>query len=113
MTVYAYRLPDGSDDSPDLAGQHTKTVNVMHSAEQASRFPGCEHCRALAASCCLVCFNIPATSAFSGWDESRQDFAVAIHHGPRGCGNAACELCVKYAAGWCQTCEKFTMGGAR
>ena len=44
-----YRLPDGSDDTPDANGRHTKTVNVLHSAEQAQRFPGCDQCRSIAA----------------------------------------------------------------
>lgn len=37
-------LPDGSDDTPDATGNHTATRNVLHSAEQAARFPGCSHC---------------------------------------------------------------------
>lgn len=105
---YAYRLPDGSRDTPDEHGNHTSTVNVLHSAEQARRFPGCEHCRALADSSCPVCFNVPSTSSFGGWDEAAQTFSRSTYHSPRGCGDQACELCAKYAAGWCQTCGEFT-----
>jgi hypothetical protein len=108
-TTYIYTLPDGSDDTPDEHGNHTATVNVWHSAAQAERFPGCESCRSLAQTSCPVCFNIPAMSAYGGWDEATETFATAVNHGDRGgCGNPSCELCAKYAAGWCQTCEQFT-----
>lgn len=103
-----YRLPDGSDDIPDEHGNHTKTVNVLHSADQAARFPGCPACRSIAESSCPVCFHIPATSSYGGWDEASQDFTTSVHHSPSGCGNPDCELCAKYAAGWCQTCKAFT-----
>jgi hypothetical protein len=43
-----YRLPDGSGDQPDETGGHTATVNVMHSAAQYQRFPGCPECRGIA-----------------------------------------------------------------
>jgi hypothetical protein len=43
-----YRVPDGSDDQPDEHGRHTKTVNVLHSALELARFPGCEQCRSIA-----------------------------------------------------------------
>jgi hypothetical protein len=42
---YLYLLPDGSDDMPDADGRHTRTVNVLHSAAQFARFPGCADCR--------------------------------------------------------------------
>jgi Zn finger protein HypA/HybF involved in hydrogenase expression len=45
-----YRLPDGSADQPDENGQHTATVNVLHSAEQYARFPGCPDCKSIAQS---------------------------------------------------------------
>lgn len=48
--AYVYRLPDGSDDTPDNRGRHTKTLNVAHSAAQAKRFPGCEICTSIAES---------------------------------------------------------------
>lgn len=105
---YMYTLPDGSGDTPDASGSHTATVNVMHSAESFSRFPGCEQCRSIAETSCPVCFNIPATSSFSGWNARTETFRTAVHHGPCGCGEAACELCRKYAAGWCQTCQAYT-----
>jgi hypothetical protein len=108
MTTYAYRLPDGSKDTPDAQGCHTVTVNVLHSAEQYKRFPGCEECRCIAASSCPVCFNIPATSTFAGYDERTDRFASSVHHSPDGCGDKSCRLCAKYAAGWCQTCAAFT-----
>jgi len=106
--TYTYRLPDGSDDAPDEHGRHTKTVNVLHSAQQYQRFPGCEDCRSLAESSCPVCFNVPGTSCFGGWDERTETFATAVHHSPRGCGDPACALCAKYAAGWCQNCQEYT-----
>lgn len=108
MSTYMYRLPDGSDDTPDEHGNHTKTVNVVHSAEQYARFPGCASCRRMVQSVCPVCFNIPATSEFHGWDERTETFARSVHHSPSGCGNSSCALCAKYAAGWCQTCDDFT-----
>jgi hypothetical protein len=43
-----YRRPDGSDDWPDIHGRHTKTANVLHSALQLARFPGCDTCRIIA-----------------------------------------------------------------
>ena len=43
-----YRLPDGSDDWPDIYGRHTKTVNVRHSALDYARFWGCGDCRGTA-----------------------------------------------------------------
>jgi hypothetical protein len=43
-----YQLPGGRDDKPDAEGRHTKTVNTMHAAIEYARFPGCEHCRAMA-----------------------------------------------------------------
>lgn len=43
--AFAYQLPDGSDDEPDEHGRHTKTVNVLHSAAEYARFPGCAECR--------------------------------------------------------------------
>jgi hypothetical protein len=48
MSGYLYTLPDGSDDTPDAEGRHTATVNVMHSAAQFARFPGCEQCASIA-----------------------------------------------------------------
>ena len=46
--TYTYRLPDGSVDTPDANGQHTKTANVVHSAEEYERFTGCESCQRIA-----------------------------------------------------------------
>ena len=46
MSGYLYRVPDGSDDTPDENGQHTATVNV-HSAELAARFTGCKSCQTM------------------------------------------------------------------
>jgi hypothetical protein len=59
---YLYRLPDGSNDAPDVNGRHTATRNVMHSAELAARFPGCEDCGRIARSSCQVCGNMLAVS---------------------------------------------------
>lgn len=39
-----YVLPTGADDTPDANGNHTATRNVLHSADQATRFPGCPSC---------------------------------------------------------------------
>ena len=106
--TYTYRVPDGSSDTPDQHGGHTATVNVMHSARSYARFPGCTSCRSIAETSCPVCFNIPATSAYGDWDERTQTFGSAVHHGSRGCGDPACALCARYAAGWCQNCERYT-----
>jgi hypothetical protein len=47
---YIRRLPDGNDDAPDEHGRHTRTVNVMHSADQYKRFNGCDQCKSMAGS---------------------------------------------------------------
>jgi hypothetical protein len=109
MTTYTYTLPDGSCDKPDAGGRHTATRNVMHSAESYARFPGCEQCKHCADMSCPVCFHVPGTSVFRGWDEVTDTFAVTVHHGPRGCADVPeCPLCAQYAAGWCQTCKAYT-----
>jgi hypothetical protein len=48
MSGYLYTLPDGSTDTPDDQGRHTATANVMHSAAEFARFPGCEQCASMA-----------------------------------------------------------------
>ncbi len=106
--TYLYTLPSGSGDKPDAEGRHTATVNVVHSAESYKRFPGCGRCRHIAETSCPVCYQVPATSSFSGFDEVTETFASAVHHSPSGCGELLCRLCVMYAAGWCQHCEKYT-----
>jgi hypothetical protein len=95
-------------DKPDAEGRHTATVNVMHSAANFKRFSGCEQCRHCAETSCPACYNVPGTSVFGGWDDRTETFATAVHHSPRGCGDASCELCAQYAAGWCQNCEQYT-----
>lgn len=109
MTTYTYTLPSGSGDKPDADGRHTATANVMHSAASYARFPGCEQCRHIAETSCLVCYQIPATSVFGGFDEMTETFAEVTHHSPVGCEyRTECPLCQKYAAGWCQHCENYT-----
>jgi hypothetical protein len=105
MTTYAYKVPTGKDDSPDANGNHTSTVNVLHSAERAADFPGCTR---LARMSCPRCHNIPAMSVYGGWDAATERFSDIRDHGPKGCGHADCELCAKYANGWCQTCKAYT-----
>jgi hypothetical protein len=108
MTTHTYRLPSGQGDHPDAEGRHTAAGNVMHSAENHKRFPGCEECKHCADTSCPVCYHVPGTSVFSGWDEVTETFAATVHHGPRGCGDPACQLCEQYAAGWCQNCKAYT-----
>ena len=62
---YAYRLPDGSDDNPDENGNHTATVNVVHSARQHERFPGCASCRLVAE---LDIHGQHVVMSFKDWD---------------------------------------------
>jgi hypothetical protein len=46
--LYLYRLPDGSGDTPDADGRHTKAGTRLHSAAEYRRFPGCRECRHIA-----------------------------------------------------------------
>lgn len=62
---FAYRLPDGSADHPDPDGNHTATVNVLHSAEQAKRFPGCASCKLVAQ---LDIHNQHVVMSYEDWD---------------------------------------------
>jgi hypothetical protein len=73
-----YRLPDGSADTPDATGNHTATVNVLHSAANAERFPGCPRC----ASCTEYDAHLQHTSSRfrqSDWDPVREDFTCGTH----------------------------------
>jgi hypothetical protein len=104
---YAYRLPRAAD-KPTADGRHSATVNVMHCAENFARFPGCGDCQRMAETSCPVCFNILSTSTFGDFDPVTETFDSHVYHSSDGCGSAACELCAKYQAGWCQTCGEFT-----
>jgi hypothetical protein len=82
MTIY--RLPDGSDDTPDENGQHTKTINVLHSAKEAKRFWGCQGCAGCAESDrigALVVSHYPANGkpwyTIGGLDARFDDYCAA------------------------------------
>ena len=60
-----YTLPDGSNDAPDEHGRHAATVNVVHSAKQYQRFPGCEQCRLITE---MDAHAQHTVTSFGGWD---------------------------------------------
>ena len=89
MTTFTYTLPDGRNDAPDENGCHTATVNVMHSAEQLNRFPGCEDCKSCADH------DIHAqhvVGIYGGWDPVSETFASS-------------EIRVTFTPG-CPVCER-------
>ena len=102
--TYTYRLPDGRDDTPDENGQHTATVNVMHSAEQLARFPGCKSCRSIAEHG-RDSHNAGMHGHYGDWDAATETFGTSSYHSVAECPDGFIPPDWRDGRCYCAQCE--------